>query len=84
MWIFVFWTPCMAKIAFYWLGLSIYEKGSQNAPHQKGKFFQKTQYFDQAFRKFTSGAPFKVRVSYYIGITQMIKFFTRFGCAVYS
>ena len=26
MWIFIFWTPCMAKIAFYWLGLSIFEK----------------------------------------------------------
>ena len=24
--IFIFWTPCMAKIAFYWLGLSIFEK----------------------------------------------------------
>ena len=48
MWTFVFWTPCMAKTAFYWLGLSIYEKGSQNAPHQKGKTFQETQYFDHA------------------------------------
>ena len=26
MWIFIFWTPCMAKIAFYWLGLSILER----------------------------------------------------------
>ena len=55
--IFIFWTPCMAKIAFYWLGLSIFEKGSQNAPHQKGKTFQETQYFDQALKKCTSGAP---------------------------
>ena len=26
MWIFIFWTPCIAKIAFYWLGLSIFQK----------------------------------------------------------
>ena len=37
--IFIFWTPCMAKIAFYWLGLSILEKVSQNAQIQKGKTF---------------------------------------------
>ena len=41
MWIFIFWTPCMAKIAFYWLGLSILEKKvSQNAQLQKGKLFR--------------------------------------------
>ena len=45
MWIFIFWTPCMAEIAFYWFGLSIFEKGSQNAQLQKGKTFQETQYF---------------------------------------
>ena len=26
MWIFIFWTTCMVKIPFYWLGLSIFEK----------------------------------------------------------
>ena len=40
MWIFIMWTPCMAKIAFYWLAVSIFEKkGSKNAPHEKGKTF---------------------------------------------
>ena len=24
--IFIFWTPCMARIAFHWLGLAIFEK----------------------------------------------------------
>ena len=32
--------------AFYWLVLSIFEKGSQNAPSKKDKTFQETQYFD--------------------------------------
>ena len=41
-----FWTPCMAEIAFYELNLSIFEKGSTNLPHHKGKTFQETQYFD--------------------------------------
>ena len=47
---FHFLEPFMAKIAFYWLGLSIFEKWLPKAPHQKGKTFQETQYFDQAFR----------------------------------
>ena len=46
MWIFIMWTPCMSKIALNWLGLSIFEKGSQNAPHQKGKTFRETKFFD--------------------------------------
>ena len=36
-----FWTPCMAQIAFYWFGLSIFEKGSQNAPHPREKLFRR-------------------------------------------
>ena len=46
MWIFIFWTPCMAKIAFYWLGLSILEKVYQNVQLQKGKTFQEPRYFN--------------------------------------
>ena len=49
MWIFIFWTPSIAEIAFYWLGLSIFEKRLQNAQHQKGKVFQETQYFDYVY-----------------------------------
>ena len=41
-----FWTPCMAEIAFYELILSIFEKGSTNLPHHKGKTVPQTQYFD--------------------------------------
>ena len=44
--IFIFWTPCMAKIAFYWLGLSILEKVYQNVQLQKGKTFQEPRYFN--------------------------------------
>ena len=47
-WILIFQTPCIAKIAYYWLGLSIFKKASKNALHQKGKTFQETQYFDYA------------------------------------
>ena len=40
-----FWTPCMAKIAFYELNISIFEKGSTNLTYHRVKTFQDTQYF---------------------------------------
>ena len=42
MWIFIFWTPCMAKIALYWLGLSIFEKKSPKMLNiRKAKLFRR-------------------------------------------
>ena len=41
MWIFIFWTPCLAKIAFYLLGLSIFEKKAPKMLNiRKAKLFR--------------------------------------------
>ena len=39
--------PVWLKQSFIELGYPFLKKSSQNAPHQKGKTFQETQYFDQ-------------------------------------
>ena len=46
MWIFIMWTPCMAKIAFYWLAVSIFEKKVPKMLHmRKAKLFRRPNIF---------------------------------------
>ena len=46
LWIFILWTPCMAKIAFYWLAVSIFEKKVPKMLHmRKAKLFRRPNIF---------------------------------------
>ena len=50
-WIFIFWTPSLAKIAFYWLGLSIFQKRLPKCTTSKRQKFSGDPIFWSSIQK---------------------------------
>ena len=73
--IFIFWTPCMAKIAFNWLGLSIFEKRLPKcSTSKKAKLFRRPNiltmsiyyiFFHQNLLIFIFWTPCMAKIAFY-------------------